>query len=58
MSDLLVMQEDIEAYKENGFIQFKSFFSKQETATLRAAIDDAITTDTICLTHTSIGIRQ
>ena len=43
MSDLLVMQEDIEAYKENGFIQFKSFFSKQETATLRAAIDDAIT---------------
>jgi phytanoyl-CoA hydroxylase len=37
-----VAQADIESYEENGYIQFKSFFSVEEMALLRSAIDDAI----------------
>lgn len=42
MSDSPVIPEDIEFYQENGFIQYKGFFSKKEIDTLRAEIDDAI----------------
>ena len=42
MSDSPVTPEDVAAYQENGFIQYKGFFSKDEIAVLRSAIDDAI----------------
>ena len=35
--------EDIEFYKENGFIQYPNFFSKEEIKDLSDAVDDAIT---------------
>ncbi len=34
--------EDVAFYRENGFIQYPSFFSKGEIADLREAIDEAI----------------
>lgn len=42
MSDSPVTEQDVERYQQEGFIQFKSFFSKDEIGVLRAAIDDAI----------------
>ena len=35
--------EDIEFYRENGFIQYPDFFTKEEITDLGDAIDDAIT---------------
>jgi ectoine hydroxylase-related dioxygenase (phytanoyl-CoA dioxygenase family) len=40
--DLHVANQDIEAFREQGFIQFKGFFSTAEMDELRAAIDAAI----------------
>ena len=34
--------EDIEFYRENGFIQYREFFSKDEIGALGEAIDDAV----------------
>lgn len=42
MSDSPVTSTDIETYQEDGFIRYKSFFSSEEIAVLRAAIDAAI----------------
>ena len=38
-----VTDSDIESYQQNGFIQFKNFFSSAEMDHLRTIIDDAIT---------------
>lgn len=40
--DCPVTDQDVEAYRENGFIQYKSFFSTDEMDRLREAIDQAI----------------
>jgi ectoine hydroxylase-related dioxygenase (phytanoyl-CoA dioxygenase family) len=40
--DVAVTDQDIEFYQENGFIQYKQFFSISEMNRLRATIDDAI----------------
>ncbi|MEM7027962.1 MAG: phytanoyl-CoA dioxygenase family protein [Chloroflexota bacterium] len=42
MSNQPIKPEDIAFYQENGFIQFKNFFSKAEITTLRETIDEAI----------------
>jgi ectoine hydroxylase-related dioxygenase (phytanoyl-CoA dioxygenase family) len=42
MSKPPVTDKDIETYETDGFIRFEHFFTPEETATLRAAIDDAI----------------
>jgi ectoine hydroxylase-related dioxygenase (phytanoyl-CoA dioxygenase family) len=42
MSESPVTEADVETYQEDGFIQYKSFFSKDEIAELRNAIDEAI----------------
>ena len=35
---------EVDFYRENGYIQYPSFFSAEEIAPLRAAIDDAVAT--------------
>ena len=42
MDDVPVTNSDIEFYQDNGFIQYKSFFTAAEMDRLRAVIDDAI----------------
>jgi phytanoyl-CoA hydroxylase len=42
VDDVAVSDSDIEFYQENGFIQYKSFFSASEMDRLRTVIDDAI----------------
>ena len=42
MTDCPVTEEDVDRYTEDGFIQYKSFFSTQEIGQLRDAIDNAI----------------
>ncbi len=42
MDQVPVTDSDIEFYQENGYIQYKGFFSAAEMDRLRAAIDEAI----------------
>lgn len=45
MTESPVTPGDVELYEKNGFIQYKQFFSPDEIAVLRAAIDDAISSN-------------
>ena len=39
-----VAHSEVDFYRENGYIQYRSFFSAEEIAPLRAAIDHAVAT--------------
>lgn len=42
MDDCPVTEERVRFYQENGYVQFKNFFSREEIAALGEALDQAV----------------
>ena len=42
MEDCPATEEHVQFYRENGYVQFKNFFSREEIANLAVALDQAV----------------